>query len=100
MFWLLLEPAQAQVQPRIRTTGVMTFYAAPNGIDLNNNCLIESAPCTPQGAHRQAQFNYDYGDGGVCIIKMGAGTYINADGFMRISGQLVGRHACLVYGRV
>jgi hypothetical protein len=99
MFWLLLEPAQAQVQPRIRTTGVMTFYAAPNGIDLNNK-LDRIGTLHASGRASSSSFNYDYGDGGVCIIKMGAGTYINADGFMRISGQLVGRHACLVYGRV
>ena len=76
---LLAAAINGPVDPhqRNRATGTVIFYAAPNGSDIDNDCLSATNPCTPQGAHTVAM-NKD-------------GTYT---GRVSIVGQYVGTHLC------
>src|SRR6266542_6693633 len=85
--------AEAQ---RLRSSSPVTFYAAPNGVDVGNDCLAEANPCTPQGAHSVALNDWDFA-GSSCTVRLADGVYGST---VSIAGQYVGTHLCQVYGHV
>jgi hypothetical protein len=78
-------------------TGLTIFYAAPNGMDLGNNCLSQTAPCTPQGAINQITNKWDFANAIniTCQLNLAAGTY---NGDLKFYGSFVGTHVCNVLG--
>jgi hypothetical protein len=99
-------PAEAQtliLPQRNRTTDWVVFYAAPNGNDVNNNCLDVALPCTPEGAGVQSKVNWDFMQPiGGCFIKLARGHYTVPSGgvLMRLIGPWVGHYGCQVSGDV
>lgn len=89
----------AAAQTRLRATGVVTFYAAPSGIDAYNNCLSAVTPCTVQGAHAVAKRDWDFANGG-CEIRLAQGTYTGDGATVAVAGTYVGTHLCQVWGDV
>jgi hypothetical protein len=89
---LLAAAINGPVDPhqRNRATGTVIFYAAPNGSDIDNDCLSAANPCTPQGAHTEAKNNWDFAYSS-CWIQLADGTYT---GRVSIVGQYVGTHLC------
>jgi hypothetical protein len=88
-------PVDAQ-QQRYRATGQVIFYAAPNGRDIDNDCLSAVNPCTAQGAHDVAKANWDFAHGS-CLIQLADGTYTS---YVSMAGQYVGTHLCDLLGKV
>ena len=88
--------APVDAQQRNRATGPVIFYAAPNGSDIDNDCLSAANPCTPQGAHGVAKTNWDFAHGS-CSIQLADGTYTS---YISIAGQYVGAHLCDLLGKV
>jgi hypothetical protein len=112
-FWCMLllaqlgnSPAEAQtliLPQRNRTTAAVVFYAAPNGNDVNNNCLDVALPCTPMGALVQSKVNWDFIQPiGGCFIKLARGHYTVPPGgvLMALIGAWVGHYGCQVSGDV
>jgi hypothetical protein len=93
---VLLGEPPAAAQQRLRATENVNFYAAPNGNDLNNNCLSAAIPCTPNGAYAVAKNDWDFAGNG-CYIRLADGVYTQG---IFAYGQLVGVHACTVMGHV
>lgn len=87
----------AGAQPRNRPSGGMvTFYAAPNGVDIGNNCLSSASPCTVQGAHDVAKRDWDFAGSG-CEIRLAHGTYTST---VALAGTYLGTHLCQIWGDV
>jgi hypothetical protein len=82
-------------QQRNRAMGPVIFHAAPNGSDIDNDCLSAANPCTPQGAHWVAKANWDFAQG-ACSIRLADGTYTS---YVSIAGH-VGAHLCDLLGKV
>src|SRR5262249_30366364 len=87
-------PVDAQL--RGRATGPVIFHAAPNGSDIDNDCLSATNPCTPQGAHAVAMNNWDFAYSS-CLIQLADGTYTSN---VSIAGHYVGVHLCDLLGKV
>jgi hypothetical protein len=83
-------------QQRNRATGPAIFYAAPNGSDIDNDCLSTANPCTPQGAYAVAKSNWDFAHHS-CLIQLADGTYTDS---VSMAGQYVGTHVCDLVGKV
>jgi hypothetical protein len=81
---------------RNRAAGPVTFYAAPNGSDVDNDCRSAANPCTPQGAHKVAKNEWDFANSS-CLIQLADGTYT---GTVSIACQYVGTHVCDLVGKV
>ena len=81
-------------QQRNRATGPVIFHAAPNGSDIDNDCLSAANPCTPQGAHAVAKNKWDFANQ-PCLIQLADGTYTSN---VSIAGQYVGTHVPLPAG--
>jgi hypothetical protein len=82
-------------QHRNRATGPVTFYAAPNGSDIDNDCLSAAKPCSPQRAPSVGKADWDFGHGS-CTIRLADGTYA---GKVIMAGQYVGTHLCDLLAR-
>jgi hypothetical protein len=81
---------------RNRSPGTVIFYAAPNGSDIDNDCLSAANPCTPQGAHSVARNEWDFANSS-CLIQLADGIYT---GTVSMAGQYVGLHLCDLVGKV
>src|SRR5262249_13635805 len=93
---LVLLGCRAAEAQRLTSPSPVTFYAAPNGFDLGNDCLSQATPCTPQDAHSVALRQWDFA-GSSCTIRLAPGIYNTT---IDIAGQYVGAHLCQVYGYV
>ena len=81
-------------QQRNRATGPVIFYAAPNGSDIDNDCLSATNPCTPQGAHAVATNNWDFGNQ-PCLISCShrspegnLSVFVGRHGTMKLEGKV------------
>src|SRR5262245_19722217 len=103
----MARPQLGPIYPqRLRITEPAIFFAAPNGSDINNNCRIETSPCTPSGAYTQAKINYDCMNPiGGCYIRFAPGIYTwpaggAAQSVIYAAGAYVGAYSCQMSGDV
>src|SRR5690242_19300642 len=85
-----------KAKERNRLPGTVIFYAAPEGSDIDNDCLSAENPCTPQGAHSVAQTEWDFANSS-CLIQLADGVYTST---VSMAGKYVGLHLCDVLGKV
>ena len=90
---VVAHPAAAQ---RKIATADVNLYVAPDGSDVDNDCLARSAPCrTPWHACVNAMRGWDYGGAFEPFVHLAAGLY---RGGCNLAGQLVGAHTINIVG--
>ncbi len=90
---VMAHPAAAQ---RKIATADVNLYVAPDGSDVDNDCLARSAPCrTPWHACVNAMRGWDYGGAFEPFVHLAAGLY---RGGCNLAGQLVGAHTINIVG--